>query len=147
MSQILTETESRVEQQFLICNTGGIATFDMPLEKCIHIGDQVVIMRRLLHGSRFALHVHQAHRQPACHGSLQRTRLLQRTNVIDQMRTRFSRLANHPRFRSIHRDKDFKTPGNGFHHRHHACELLLFADLRGSRPGRLSAHVNHGRTG
>ncbi|MNV52135.1 hypothetical protein D3C71_1442120 [compost metagenome] len=63
------------------------------------------------------------------------------------MRTGLSRLADHPRFRSIHRDKNFKTPGNGFNDGDYARDLFVFADLSRSRSGRLAAHINHGRTG
>ncbi|MNH22028.1 hypothetical protein D3C79_818680 [compost metagenome] len=119
----------------------------MPLEKCVHIADKIIVVRSLLHSAWLPLHVHQAHRQTAFCSRRQRTRLLQRTNVVNQMRPRLSRLADHPGFRGIHRDKNFKTLGNRFDYGHHSCDLFLFTDLRGSRPGRLAPHINHGRTG
>lgn len=63
--QIFTETEARVEQQFLICYPRLVTAPDMVLEKRLNVGDQIVVVRRLLHGARLPLHVHQADRQTA----------------------------------------------------------------------------------
>ncbi len=54
--------------------------------KTLNIGEDVLILRRLLHGFWLSLHMHQTHRQSGFRGGLQRAGLGQRTNIVDDMR-------------------------------------------------------------
>ncbi|VTN12003.1 Uncharacterised protein [Raoultella terrigena] len=63
MGKIFTETESWVEQQFIFCDPSPFAAHNMLCEKARHIGEDVFVLRRSLHGFRLPLHMHQTHRQ------------------------------------------------------------------------------------
>ena len=51
-----------------------------------HFGDHVLVVRRLLHGARLTLHVHEAEAGAARRRRLQRAGLVQRAHVVDDVR-------------------------------------------------------------
>ena len=75
MGKIFTETESRVEQQFIFCDTGPLAAHNMFDKKAFNVSKDIRVFRGILHGLGLALHMHQAHRQAGFRRSLQRSRL------------------------------------------------------------------------
>ena len=102
VGEIFTETESRVEQQFFFCDPRLFAAHNVLIKKTLNIGEDVLILRRLLHGFWLSLHMHQTHRQSSFRGGLQRAGLGQRTNIVDDMRPGPGRLANNLRLGGIH---------------------------------------------
>ena len=86
MRKIFTETKSRVEQQFIFCDTGPFATHNMFDKKAFNVSKHVRVLRGILHCLRLTLHMHQAHRQARFGRCLQRSRFGQRADIIDNMR-------------------------------------------------------------
>src|SRR5699024_7613311 len=59
--QRLAETKARIDANGCGVDARGDAGSRTLVEKCANLADNVVVMRGLLHGSRFALHMHQTY--------------------------------------------------------------------------------------
>ena len=53
-------------------DAGHLAGEDALGQEAVHVGDHVVVMRRVLHAARLALHVHQANRHAQFGGGIHR---------------------------------------------------------------------------
>ena len=72
--------------------------------RCQNFADfnhDIGVARIVLHRPRLALHMHQAHGRITCGRCCQRTRLLQRSHVVDHRRAGRNRLAHHDCFARI----------------------------------------------
>ena len=65
MLQRLAKTKARVDHDAVARNARRFGSRDAVAQKRAHFGDDILVMRLLLHGLRLALLVHQAHRRIA----------------------------------------------------------------------------------
>ena len=64
-------------------------------EEAVHVGDDIVVLRRILHRARLAEHVHQHHRHAERGGGVQRAFAAQRVDVVDHAGAGGDRGAHH----------------------------------------------------
>ena len=141
----LAETEARIDHDALARDAGGHRRFRASGEIVAHLGDDVVVLRRLLHRLRLALLVHEAHRGVARRDRLQRARAFPAADVVDQARAGLDGFAHERGLAGVDRDRHAAVCQR-FEHRQHAAALFVERHRCGARPGRFTADVEDVRT-
>ncbi len=101
-------------------------------QECLDLAHDVAITRRPLHGARLALHVHETHRTLGGGRRLQRPRLLERSDVVDQTGARGGGGAHDFRLAGIYGDDDRGLRSQPLDDREDAAQLLFSADVGGT---------------
>ena len=140
--QRLAETEAGIHDDPVLGETGS-GTGTHPLcQKTGDLRNDVAILRLLLHRTRLALHVHEAHRTLQFGCRLQRTFLAERADVVDHH-------GAHPG-RRAHDGGPARIDGNGhigvvddsLDYRQNPVELFLLGYVSCAGPCRLAAYID-----
>ena len=73
MRQRLAKTKTRIDHDAFARDACRLCRSDAFAQECAHLGDDILILRLLLHVLRLALLVHQTHRRIAAGNHIQRT--------------------------------------------------------------------------
>jgi len=120
---------------------GGERAGDARAKEIAHLGEQVVVMRRLLHALRLPLHVHDTERAIAVADRRQAVRIAKAFDVIDHVRAGRQRLAHHERPAGVDRQW-LAAIAQRIDHRHHAIEFFFGRDRRRAGSGRFAADID-----
>ena len=89
----------------VFCRTQSFKRGGLPFQESQHLRHHIALHRFGLHGSRFAVHVHQAHAAVGVRGyHRQRTGLAQRPNVVDDVCAQVKHGLHHLGLVGINRD-------------------------------------------
>ena len=138
----LAEADPRVEADPLFGDAFGHGERESLLEKRCDLGNDVLVVRIVLHGLRLAEHVHQTEPRAALRNRRCEARITSESrDVVDDDCPEPDRLPRDLRLRGVDRDG---YALESLEHGHHAPKLLV--ERNGGRPGarRLAAHVDDG---
>jgi hypothetical protein len=82
----LAEAEARIDDDALPANPASSQACARALQECLDLLHDVDVVRGLLHGARFALHVHEAHGAAALECGLERASGSAGAHIIDEAR-------------------------------------------------------------
>ena len=139
--QGLAETETGVDDDPALVDARHLAGEDALGEEAVHVGDDVVVLRRRLHRARLAEHVHQHHRHAEFGRRVQRAFAAQRVHIVEHAGASGDRRAHDLRLAGVDADRHGRARGQTFDHRQHPPQLLLHRHLVGARTGGLATDV------
>ena len=139
----LAETDPRIQSD-LVAHDALLERFGFPVaQELDDFANDVVVMRRGLHGARLALHVHQ--HKPGSRGGGHPGHLriaAQRGHIVDDDGPRRQRGSRDLGLGRIDRDRNVNPGAERFDDGDDAANFFLGVDGPGARPGRFSAHVD-----
>ncbi len=139
----LTKTEPWVKNDLLRPDAVIERNLDSFAEEQRHFIDDVLIPRRLLHGLRRPLHVHEDHGGAGFRHEGSHERIAsQRADVIDDGRTGLNGSTGDGSFGRIDRNGNRNGSTNRFQHRDETPQLFGFVDGSSAGAGRLGTDVD-----
>jgi hypothetical protein len=122
---------------------GELGRLDALAQELLHLGDDIDVVRRLLHGLRVAAHVHQHHARPGVARDGEHRLVAAPRDVVHDARPRLEGGRRDLGLARVDRDREGRVVGGqSLDHGDDAGLLLVHRDRVGARPGRLAADVH-----
>ena len=131
------ETEARIDSDPRDVDAGLTACRDARREELADFGHDIVVVRRVLHGARFALHVHETNAGTAYSRPRRSRPARQRADIIDDVRARFAGRPHDLGLAGVDGNEDRRFAPQDFHDGDDAREL--FVDNAAAAPGRVDS--------
>jgi hypothetical protein len=145
--EVLAEADPRVDRDPLGVDPGELGRLDPLPEILMHLADDVVVLRGLLHRRRIAPHVHQDDGGIATANDLEHRRIGAARHVVHDRGAGVQGLGSDARLPRVDRDRDRGVElGEPLDHRMDALQLLVHRDRGGAGAGGFAADVQHVRT-
>ena len=141
--EVFAKSETRIEYKAIARQSCRHACSGSPQEKIPHLHHHIDIAGLKLHGLRFALHVHQAYRNPGRHSSRQRTWPAQRADIIDHPGTCGDGGPHHFGASGIDGNRNVAVLAKLIDDWNHPLKLLACTGNRGAGPRGLTANVQY----
>ena len=138
----LAEADARIDGDAVGYDAGRACGVDALRKMRGHFGDDIIIVRILLHGARCASHVHENNGACALRRDVRHIIIaLQRRDIVDDLRAGRDGGARHRCLRGVDAQRGSGFRGESFDDRKHAAQFLFRGD--GGRAGarRLAADI------
>jgi hypothetical protein len=139
--QGLAESEAGVNHDAPLLDPAHLAREDALREEGMHLAHHIVVVRRLLHHARLALHVHQDHDRTRSSRSIKRAIELKRPDVVDHAGARGQRRAHHLGLGCIDRNRQGGFTREALDHGHDTLQFLVDRHFTRTGPGRFAPDV------